>query len=161
MPTNFPIPAAERIREVLTDLMGRPVKVVRTEAADLDGARPGACADYAAGRGTIGVLCVADLRLTNTLGAALTMVAPAVVEDAVAKREIDESTIDNFREVLNVLTSLFNTADTAHVTFRDVHRMPAQLPSDTAQLLHAPKARRDFEVEVEEYGAGVLTVLVA
>jgi hypothetical protein len=160
MPTNFPLPAQERVREVLTDLMGRAVTVARTAAVDLEGARPGACADYEAAPGAIGVICVADLRLTNALGAALTMVAPAVVEDAVSKQTIDAPTIDNFREVVNVLTTLFNTPDTAHVKFRDVHTLPSQLPGDTALLLHTPRARRDFEVEVEDYGSGLLTVLV-
>jgi hypothetical protein len=140
--------------------MGRAVNVARTGPVDLDGARPGACADYEAASGTIGVLCVADVALTNALGAALTMVAPAVVEDAIAKQQMDGPTMDNFREVVNVLTTLFNTPDTSHVKFREVHTLPSQLPAETAQLLKKPRARRDFQVEVTDYGIGTLSVLV-
>jgi hypothetical protein len=160
MPTNFPMPGHDKVRDVLVDLMGRGVTVARADASPLDGPGPSALADYQADSGTIGVLCVADVRLTNALGAALTMVAPAVVDDAVAKRTIDEPTIDNFREVVNVLTSLFNTVDTPHVKFHEVHRLPSQLPPETARLLDAPKARRDFDVSVEDYGTGRLSVLI-
>jgi hypothetical protein len=160
MPTNFPMPGQDKVRDVLVDLMGRSVTVSRAAAEPLDGSKPSALADYQSDTGAIGVLCVADVALTNALGAALTMVAPAIVEDAVAKRTIDEPTIDNFREVVNVLTSLFNTVDTPHVKFHEVHKLPSQLPAETARLLDAPRGRRDFEVHVEDYGSGRLSVLL-
>jgi hypothetical protein len=160
MPTNFPMPAPERVSEVLADLMGRGVTVARTRAVDLGGGRPAALADYQLDSGSVGVVCVADVRLTNALGAALTMVAPNVVEDAVASQTIDQPTIDNFREVVNVMTSLFNSSNTPHVKFRDVHTLPSQLPAETAMLLDGPKGRRDFDVTVDEYGTGTLSVLL-
>jgi len=153
------MPAAERVSEVLADLMGRSVTVARTQAAEIAG-RTGALADYQVDAGKVGVVCVADVRLANALGAALTMVAPNVVEDAVAKDSIDQPTIDNFREVVNVMTSLFNTKDTPHLKFREVHKLPSQLPADTAMVLDAPKGRRDFDVTVDEYVTGTLSVLL-
>jgi hypothetical protein len=41
-----------------------------------------------------------------------------------------------------------------------VHTLPSQLPADTAMMLDAPKGRRDFEVTVDEYGTGTLSVLL-
>jgi hypothetical protein len=163
MPTNFPMPGQDRVRDVLADLMGRTVTVARTEAAPLevDGPGPAALADYEADGGSIGVLCVADVRLANALGAALTMIAPAAVDEAVENLRIDDPTIDNFREVVNVLTSLFNTTSTPHVKFREVHRLPSQLPAETVQLLEAPRGRRDFDVSVEDYGTGRLSLFIA
>jgi hypothetical protein len=157
------MPAQERVRDVLADLMGRTVTVARTATVpvEIDGPGPVALADYAADGGELGVLCVADLRLTNALGAALTMVAPAAVDEAVERLRIDDPTIDNFREVVSILTSLFNTANTPHVKFREVHRLPTELPADTMQLLGAPRGRRDFDVSVEDYGTGRLSLFIA
>jgi hypothetical protein len=159
MPANYPMPAAQRVGEVLADLMGRSVTVARAQPVDFAG-RTGALADYQVDAGTIGVVCVADVRLTNALGAALTMVAPNVVEDAVANESIDQATFDNFREVVNVMTSLFNTNDTPHLKFHEVHRLPAELPAGTATVFEGPKGRRDFDVTVDEYGTGTLSVLL-
>jgi len=163
MPTNFPMPGQDKVRDVLADLMGRTVTVARTGAVpvEVDGPSPAALADFEADGGRIGVLCVADLRLTNALGAALTMVAPAAVDEAVERLRIDDPTFDNFREVVNVLTSVFNTSDTPHVKFHDVHRLPAELPAETVQLLDAPLGRRDFDVSVEDYGTGRLSLFIA
>src|SRR5690349_5055269 len=163
MPTNFPMPGQDKVRDVLADLMGRTVTVARTDVipVEVEGPGPAALADYEADGGAIGVLCVADLRLTNALGAALTLVAPAAVDEAVERLRIDDPTFDNFREVVNVLTSLFNTTDTPHVKFREVHRLPADLSAETVQLLDAPRGRRDFDVNVEDYGSGRLSVFIA
>lgn len=160
MPANYPMPALDHLRELLKDLMGRDVDVERTASVDLGG-RPGALADYAADGGGIGVICVADLRLTNALGCALTMVTPGAVEEAVARQAIDEPTIENFKEVVNVMTGLFNTEHTTHVKFRGVHTLPAtDLPGDTSRLLASHRGRRDFDVHVHDYGTGTLSVLV-
>src|SRR3954467_5539481 len=102
MPTNFPMPSVDHFREVLGDLMGRGVSLARAGKAELGAGHVGALAEYRDDEGVLGVVCVADLRLTNALGAALTMVSPEVVEDAVSKQKIDQPTIDNFREVVNV-----------------------------------------------------------
>jgi len=161
MPANFPMPAPERVSEVLADLMGRGVTVARTRTVEIGGGRPAALANYQIDAGDVGVVCVADIRLANALGAALTMVSPEAVEDAVASKTIDESTIENFREVVNVMTSLFNSGDTPHVKFHEVHCLPAELPAETATLLESPRGRRDFDVTVDEYGTGTLSVLLA
>ena len=160
MPVNFPMPAPAHLREMLSDLMGREVTIERTKTVDLGASRPGALADYAADTGLIGVVCIADLALTNALGAALTMVAPSAVEEAIARHEMDPPTIENFKEVVNVMTTLFNTEHTTHVKFRNVHKLPADLPSETALLVGSPLGRRDFDVSVHEYGTGTLSVLV-
>ena len=125
MPTNFPMPSADHFREVLGDLTGRGVSLARAGKAELGQA--GALAEYRDEAGALGVVCVADLRLTNALGAALTMVSPALVEDAIAKQTIDQPTIDNFREVVNVMTNLFNTDHTPHLKFRDLHTVQSSL----------------------------------
>jgi hypothetical protein len=162
MPANFPMPKHDRVKELLTDLMGRTVSVEAAEPAQIVDSDTAALADYEAANGSLGVVCLADVRLANALGAALTMIAPTVVDDAVARREIDDPTIDNLREVVNIMTTLFNSTFTPHLKFRTIHRLPTgDLPSETADLLRGPRARRDYRVTVEEYGTGTLSVLIA
>jgi len=81
MPANFPMPAAERVSEVLADLMGRSVTVARTQTAEIAG-RTGALADYQVDAGTVGVVCVADVRLANALGASSTTFGATIVNAA-------------------------------------------------------------------------------
>jgi hypothetical protein len=161
MPTNFPMPSADHFREVLGDLMGRGVSLARAAKAEIGADKVGALAEYRDDDGALGVICVADLRLTNALGAALTMVSPSIVEDAVAKQKIDQPTIDNLREVVNVMTNLFNTDNTPHLKFRDLHAVPSELPAETTQFMKSPKGRRDFDVTVQDYPTGTLSVLLA
>jgi hypothetical protein len=159
MPTNYPMPPEERIRAVLSDLVGRQVTVERIPCARFEDGAPSTVADYSGHDDGVGVICVADLSLANALGAALTMVSPKIVHDAVANRSIDDATVDNLREVVNVMAVLFNTADTPHVKFRELHRLPSRLPAETARLLGAPRGRRDYDVSIDEYGHGTLSVL--
>jgi NADPH:quinone reductase-like Zn-dependent oxidoreductase len=154
------MPTAERLRDVLTSLVGQDVRVSTTRTVELGGDRVAAIADYHSDAGAVGAVCIADIRLANALGAALTMVSPNVVEDAVAKKVIDDPTIDNFREIVNIMSSLFNCADTPHLKFNEVHKMPSQLPEGTATLLEAPMGRRDYDVTIDTYGTGTLSVLL-
>jgi hypothetical protein len=145
---------------VLADLVGRSVSVARARTVEPGTERAGALADYRAETGAVGVVCIADVRLTNALGAALNMTDAAEVESAVDNQTIDNPTMESFREVVNVITALFNSSATPTVKFRDVQVVPSQLPAETAQLVDTPKARRDFDVTVEDYGTGTLSVLL-
>jgi hypothetical protein len=161
MPANFPMPTPERVRDVLADLVGRDVTVAPTRAVELSADRAAVVAEYQSDSGAVGVVCIADLRLTNALAAALTMVSPNVVEDAVAKKTIDEPTIENFREIVNIMASLFNCAHTPHLKFGEVRKVPSELPAATALLLESPRGRRDYDITIDTYGTGTLSVLLA
>lgn len=159
MPARYPVPETGAIREILADLLGREVTVTEGSPLQLERDTPAVVADYETDAGALAVLVVSDLRLSNALGAALTMVPPSVVEEAVKKWQIDDENIENLREVVNIMTRLFNCDDTPHLKFTTVHRLPGELPEPTRALLEAPSARRALDVGVEEYGTGKLVVL--
>ena len=161
MPTNYPVPSGDNLRAILADLLGRGVTVGKGDPIALERDTPAVIADFVSDDGPLAVLCLADLRLANSLGAALTMVPPSAVEEAVKKWQIDDTCIENFQEVANIMTRLFNSDDTPHLRFRQVHKLPADLPEETAELLREPLARRNLDVNVEDYGAGKLAVIVA
>lgn len=159
MPTHYPVPTIENIREVLADLMGRAVTVAPcAEAVGADA--PGLLADYEVEDGPVGVVCVADLRLAHVLGAALAMEAPETVDAAVEEAQIADPRVEQLQEVVNSMARLFNSADTPPVRLRGVHRLPGEVPEDASALLAGALGRRQYEVTIEEYGSGRLGVAV-
>lgn len=160
MPTNYPVPSPDSIRVILADLLGRTLTVSKGDPIALERDTPAVIADFVSDDGPLAVMCLADLRLANSLGAALTMVPPSAVDEAVKKWQIDETCIENFQEVANIMTRLFNSDDTPHLRFRQVHKLPVDLPDEASGLLKQPLARRNLDVNVEDYGSGKLAVIV-
>ena len=161
MPCNYAFPKAEAIRQIISDLLGREVTVTKGAAPTLERDTPAVVSDYVDDNGAIAAICITDLRLSNALGAALTMVPPSTVEAAVAKWQIEETNLENLSEIVNIMARLFNHDDCVHLRWRHAHPLPGELPEAATALLQAPLARRDYDVVVEEYGAGSLSVLVA
>jgi hypothetical protein len=161
VPTNYPFPRADTIKQIIGDLLGREITVVPGDTLVLERDTPAVVSDYIADSGEIAVVCLTDLRLSNALGAALTMVPPSQVDDVVKKWVIDEMNLENLAEIVNIMARLFNSDDCMHLKWHKAHTLPGELPEDTAEFMKAPLARRDFDVTVEEYGAGKLALLVA
>ena len=160
MPCNYAFPKPESIRQIIADLLGREITITKAAAAPMERDTPAVVSDYVDGQGAIAAVCITDLRLSNALGAALTMVPPSSVDAAVQKGQIEEANLENLSEIANILARLFNHDDCAHLRWQKAHPLPGELPEGTSALIKAPLARRDFDVMVEEYGSGSLAVLV-
>jgi len=162
VPSHYPVPTFQAIQAVLTDVVGesRAVSVVAAAGESPDPATPGVIADYGVDDGPIGVLCVADLRLSNVVGAAIAAESAESVEAAVAEGRIADSIVENWNEVVNQIARLFNSPDTPTLRVREVRRMPAELPSDTSDLLDNPLARRAFDVTIADLGQGTLSLVI-
>lgn len=162
MPSHYPVPTFQAIQAALTEIIGgsRAVSVAAAASTGVDRATPGVIADYGVDHGPIGVLCVADLRLSNVVGAAIAAETAEQVEAAVADGRIAESTVENWNEVVNQIARLFNSPDTPTLRVREVRRMPAELPADANELLDNPLARRAFDVTIADLGQGTLSLLM-
>ncbi len=160
MPTTHPFPKAEAIRELLGDLLGRSVTVVAGDPLVLEPETAAVMADYRDDDGGVGAMCITDLRLSNALGAALTMVAPTAVEQAVKSGQVDAQNLENLSEIVKVAARLFNHEDFAPLRWHEVQTTTSELPDATNAFVREPAARRDYDVTVDEYGAGKLAILV-
>ena len=160
MPCNYAFPKAEAIRQIVADLLGREITITKGMPAVLERDTPAVVSDYVNDEGSIAAVCITDLRLSNALGAALTMVPPSAVEAAVAKWQIEEANLENLNEIVNIMARLFNHDDCTHLRWQNAHTLPGEIPEATSALMKAPLARRDYDVVVEEYGAGSLAILV-
>jgi hypothetical protein len=161
VPTNFPIPKPETIRQLIADLLGREVSVVAGDPLALDADTTAVVADYVGDNGQTAAVCLTDLRLSNALGAALTMAPAQQVDESVKQGVVDAQNLENLTEVVKVMARWFNTPECEHTKWHEVHTLPGELPEPAAALVASPAARRDYDVSVDEYGSGKFSILVA
>jgi len=102
---------------------------------------------------------VSDVDFAAFSGAALAMIPKVVAAEAIKAGELSDTLFDNFREVVNVFSSLLNAPSTPHLVLKALERHP-EGTEDLADIMDAPRRRRDFDVTIEGYGSGVLAVLV-
>ena len=151
-----PMPVPESVRDMIGDLVGRPVEVDKRRAPlDLDDeASPIQTAAYVDAHDTVIGACIADLPLAATVGAALAMMPAAVAEDAVRAGVLDEGLADNWHEVANVLTRLLNGPCVAHLR---IAATTAGLPDDVRALTTRATSARHFAVTVMGYPGGSIS----
>jgi hypothetical protein len=154
-----PIPIQESVRDFFTDLLGRGVAASKRSALPYDEEDPLVVGRYLDDAGETAALLVSDLDFAAFSGAALAMIPKVVAAEAIKAGALSDTLLDNFREVVNVFSSLLNAPTTPHLVLKTLERHP-EGTADVAELLEAPRRRRDFDVTIEGYGSGVLAVLV-
>jgi hypothetical protein len=153
-----PIPIQEAVRDFFTDLLGRGVAATKRTAV------PHHVETHNVGRyldddGETAALLVSDVDFAAFSGAALAMIPTVVAAEAIRAGDLSDTLFDNFREVVNVFSSLLNAPSTPHLALKALERHPDGT-EDIAELIESPRRRRDFDVTIEGYGSGVLAVLV-
>lgn len=155
-----PIPVRASIRDLLRDLLQRPVSVTDGSPQVLDPGRLAHAAVFEYDEGPTAAVCVCDAALAGGSGAAIAML-PA--EDATAVQQgdapLDGDLLEFFREVANVFGKLLNSPTTPHVLLRGLHPVPGAVPADVARVITTPGARADYQVAIDGYGQGTLTLL--
>jgi hypothetical protein len=159
MPSTYPVPSVDEIREVIADLVGRAVDVEMSAGA-VGADAPGVLGEYGDDDGPLGAVCLADLALAQVLGHALNMEPPEAVEEAIQQGAIADTTVENLHEVLNTLARLLNTDCTPALRLRGVHRLPDDAPAAATELLDNARGRRTYGITVTDYGSGVLALAV-
>lgn len=104
-------------------------------------------------------LFLCDLALGCSVGAALSMVPPAAVQEAVKTGNVPPNLLDNAREVINIAANLIASAHGRHVRLRDV-AIGKTLPPEATALLAKPALRIDAELAIPGYGTGKLALVV-
>jgi len=156
MATSYPLPDVRKV----TDLLGLLFD-------GLDVKPGGAFADggawfgvFIADGGEPVALCGADANLAATFGTAFSMLPPGMAKEAAKTRELTAVMIDNIREIMNICTRLVMDATSPHLKLEQIYPTKS-LPAPASAFLGAAKSRREFQVQLPKYGAGVLTFLTA
>lgn len=160
MTARCPLPARASVRDLLTDLLDRRVTVTKGALQTLSDERPSLAATYLRDDGTPAATAVCDLPLANATGAAIGMVPPAEAAQELATGRLDGDLAEFFQEVVNIFAKLLNSPSTPHVRLVDVLPVPGRVPAGVAGILRGPAERADYDVTVDGYSAGKLTVLL-
>jgi len=143
------IPAFSTVAELLTQLLGRTVVVRKAPSPLLMPAPNVITAVYTADDGIPATACVCELALAAYAGAALTAIPPAAAKEALATKCIEPNLLDNFGEILNICSHLFNDISTEHVRLLEVSRGTA-----LGAAVKASASKSEFLVEIPGYGGG-------
>jgi hypothetical protein len=159
MPASFPVPIQEDIRDLLMDLLGRGTAVDKVSPLLMEDDESGVIAEYRTDEGTVGAVCLVDAEFAIRTAGALTLVPPAAVAESLRKGDLSDA-LENFREIVNILAQLLNSARTSHLRLAGVHVIPGALPDGVTSLVARPQFRRDFAVQIDGYGGGRISLLV-
>jgi hypothetical protein len=154
-----PLPTADDVRGLLNGLFDRAVTVHEEERPVLRGKDVHVVGSYVDDTGALRAVVFCDVILGNVLGAALALVPPPRVQEALEAGSVLGDLADNTREVLNVGASMFNQG-AAHLKLKQTWVVPEPVGDDVVGFLREPCRRADLRVDVPGYGEGVLALLL-
>ncbi len=157
-----PTPVRASIRDLLSDLVGRPVEVApASEPLTLDPGQPAYAATYRFDDGRVAAMTVCDLPAAAGMGAAIGFMSRSDAEAELAQHGGLAGDLEEFfREVVNVFAKLLNSPTSPHVALREVDTVPGELRPDAAELAQRPARRVDLHVQVDGFDPGSLVLLI-
>jgi hypothetical protein len=157
------LPTVEEASRLLSDLLGKNTTVKAATGGLKPGPRtPCLVAVFNRDDGLPGAVWVCDIPLAARLGAGLTMIPKGTAEESIKKSKLSDAMLDNCREVMNVASRLFNDTGAPHTRLAGVLCTPPDtLPAPAASLLAKPAAALHLDVNVDGYGPGRASIIVA
>lgn len=157
---STPVPTAFEVRELFEGLLGRSVEWVGTshQVDPIEGASVGM---YVNDVGTVCALVLCDIPLTAWAGSAIALLPHIGAEKAIKEGLVSAAQFDNLAEILNVASSMFNKPNTPHLRLHTSFAPRETLPADAAKWALVPASRIDGTLEIQGYGSGAISVVVA
>ncbi|MFO0670920.1 MAG: hypothetical protein U0235_15035 [Polyangiaceae bacterium] len=157
---SLQLPTQAATIHLMAGLLCKPITAKPAAAPFLASPGPRVIGLYVDDKGAVGSLWMCDVAAGAYLGAALSLIGPAVAAEAHKTGRLNEGLLENLREVVNVAASLFNVTGGGHVRLRDVLVPPAPIPADVVALANVKKNRTDLDITVPGYGAGKLSFIL-
>ncbi len=155
MATTFPIPTQSELCTRLEHLVGRPVRSGPGRPVDPDMA---VFAVYVDDEGLPVIVCVCEINFAAYAGAALSLIPVNVAQESVLSLTLTDGLLENFTEVANILAGVFNSTETPHVRLGAVETRRSRLAPEVEALIDGAGAGVDYEISVEGYGSGGLSI---
>jgi hypothetical protein len=102
--------------------------------------------------------CFCDRALVAYAGAAFSLVPAGAAEDSLAEAELDEVLVENFAEILNICSRLFEGGTGQRVTLSNIEEPGTPASAVSREMLKNPVKRLDLEVDIAGYGKGRLAL---
>lgn len=152
------LPAAQDLRELLVELLGRAVTVAPGRRVMPGPGAPVALATYLDPGRSVSALCLMDLPLAGYLAGALALLPAGGVQDAVEEKELGPSLVEALHEVANILSKLLNAPGAPRLTLGKLHA-PGVLLADGLLVSASGFERLDLVVTVPGYGNGSMSLV--
>jgi hypothetical protein len=149
------LPSADAVAKLVASLAGKNVTAKPGTVLKQvpKGAAVAVCVDEAA----VVAVMLADVSLAAAAGAALAMIPPAAAQEAARAAALPPNIADNFREVANIMCSLLTASGGRGVRLSEF--AVGAVPAAAEAVLSGGGARVDFEVDVQGYGKGQLSII--
>lgn len=157
---NQNLPEVEDVREVLHGLLGRDITAARVAASGMKIDAKLVVGLYERENGKVGGLVISDLEVAAYSGAALSLLPIGVAQESIEDGTIEDSLLENFREVLNVGVRWFTAKGNPRVVLSEVYPPGTRLPDDVRRVMAAPADRMEILVEIAGYGEGRMRLFV-
>jgi hypothetical protein len=151
------LPAAKDVRDLLEGLLGKDTDFSDGTRITGPGGLVGTYVDDSL---VLRAVVAFDLAMAAYTGAAIGLMPAGGAQDAVDDKDLFPMLRDNACEVLNVMASLFNVGNAAHLRLYTTHAPAEALPGDVAAHLGALGGRVDWTVAVKGYGKGQLSIVL-
>ncbi len=154
---RFVRPTAERLAEFLGMIFGNDtLEVVEDTPGRL---RDRHIAVFTDDEGALAAFCLCDKPFVAYAGAALSMIPASVANEAVANDDITESMLENFAEVMNILSRLMMSDYSAHLKL-DRTAPPLEAAAILNKLENRIQQATSFIVKIPRYGDAAMTFFV-
>ncbi len=152
------LPNPKDVRDMLEGLLGRDVNVSPGKPPETD--KPLAIGVFVDDSLQMQALGVADLSFAAFAGAAIGLIPKGGAEGCIEDGELSNSVKDNFGEVLNVVSALFNLPDHPHLKLYGTYYPGETPPGDVSTAARILGRRLDLEASVAGYGTGIFSLVL-
>lgn len=109
---------------------------------------------YVNGMKTLIAGCFCDRALVAYAGAAFSLVPADAAEESLADSQLDEVLVENFAEILNICSRLFEGGTGQRVTLSRIEEPGTPASAASQAMLRNPVKRLDLELDIAGYGTG-------
>jgi len=152
-------PKVTQLTSWMTDLTGRNVSANDAGQKLAINGGAGYIATYTDSSNNIVGLCRCDIAGAASLGAALSLVPPARVDESVRDGKLDELLLENFAEICNVMGRAFAGSAAPSVTLGKIHHAPVAANDAGVEPEQDGQARLDLTIDVTGYTQGQMTLI--
>ena len=152
-----PMPSRDNVRKLLADLLARDVQVTRLPSKVKDFPF---VADLIDDENQLVAICACDLPFSAFSASALCGVPAGAAKDAIKAGKLEQNQQENLREVMNILSAVFNGENMPHLRLKELYAAASPEGKDLSAKLAKPADRYDLDVNIEGYGKGNIALAV-
>lgn len=154
MSKKFIMPAPDAISELLCMVFGDGVKTSKGKEGS---AKDSYIATFVDDDDKLVALCASDLPFVAYASAALSMIPAAVANDMIKEKDLNDTVIANFHEIMNICSKLMMSDDSDHLRLLKTLD-PAEAEKTVADFTATSTGA--FAIDIPKYGIGNLTFYI-